>query len=62
MLSYPNQAWSELEEQGVLSAEALINVRPFLHHMGKDPSEVIRSGQSSSRARKKTRCTVQIFF
>lgn len=29
-----------MEEKGVLPPEALLNIRPFLHNMGKDPFEV----------------------
>lgn len=35
------QAFAEVESKGVLSAEALMNVRPFLHHMGNDPFEAL---------------------
>lgn len=38
------QAFSEVESKGILSAEALTNVRPFLQHMGvkdKDPFDAL---------------------
>ncbi|CAM9424389.1 unnamed protein product, partial [Hapterophycus canaliculatus] len=35
------KAFSEVESKGVLSAEALLNLRPFLHDMSKEPFEAL---------------------